>query len=293
MRAPARLAAFAAALAVVGGGAALVGAAVEPVHDATTSAHAEDGHGAETTGAIHGDAGASGMDAPSGLAVSADGYTFRPASQRLPRATDAEYRFQILGADGEPVREFEEEQRRRMHLIVVRRDMVLYRHLHPRMDAEGTWRVRLRLPQAGVYRAYADFQVEGERHTLAGDIMVAGPFAPQELPAPERLGSVEGYDVSLAAPALRAGTRATLSYQARVPGARVRLQPYLGANGHLVALREGDLAYLHVHPTAAPAGPDRVAFEATFPTAGRYRLFLQTKYDGRTRTVAHTVEVTR
>ena len=26
------------------------------------------------------------------------------------------------------------------------------------------------------------------------------------------------------------------------------LQPYLGAYGHLVALRAGDLAYLHVHP---------------------------------------------
>ncbi|NKX51639.1 hypothetical protein HER39_13910, partial [Arthrobacter deserti] len=32
------------------------------------------------------------------------------------------------------------------------------------------------------------------------------------------------------------------------------LEPYLGAYGHLVALRAGDLAYLHVHPEgAAPA----------------------------------------
>ena len=31
-------------------------------------------------------------------------------------------------------------------------------------------------------------------------------------------------------------------------GAPVAVQPYLGAFGHLVALREGDLAYLHVHP---------------------------------------------
>ena len=26
------------------------------------------------------------------------------------------------------------------------------------------------------------------------------------------------------------------------------MEPYLGAKGHLVALREGDLAYLHIHP---------------------------------------------
>jgi oxalate decarboxylase/phosphoglucose isomerase-like protein (cupin superfamily) len=70
------------------------------------------------------------------------------------------------------------------------------------------------------------------------------------------------------------------------------IEPYLGAGGHLVALREGDLAFLHVHPEEAHT-PGRIAFEATFPSAGRYRLFLQFQHDGRVRTVAHTVEVPR
>jgi hypothetical protein len=291
MRAPARLAAFATALAAVGGGAALVGAAVDPVHEDAPSTMG--GHGDEPPAVRGGEVAAHGEEAPSGLAVSEGGYTLSPAAQRLSRGAHADYRFRVLGPDGEAVREFEVEQGRRMHLIVVRRDLVLYRHLHPRMDADGTWRVRLRLPEAGVYRAFADFTRDGERHTLAGDITVAGAFSPQALPAPERVGSVEGYDVALTAPALRAGQAATLSFRARVPGVRVRLQPYLGARGHLVALREGDLAYLHVHPDAAPAGPDRVAFAATFPSAGRYRLFLQTRHKGRVRTVAHTVAVTR
>lgn len=34
------------------------------------------------------------------------------------------------------------------------------------------------------------------------------------------------------------------------------LQPHPDAYGHLVALREGDLAHLHVHPTARRPGPD-------------------------------------
>ena len=56
-----------------------------------------------------------------------------------------------------------------------------------------------------------------------------------------------------------------------------------------MALREGDLAFLHVHPDA-----NRLRFEATFPTAGRYRLFLQFKTaDGRLHTAAFTREVTR
>ena len=65
----------------------------------------------------------------------------------------------------------------------------------------------------------------------------------------------------------------------------MKVEPYLGANGHLVALREGDLAFLHVHPT------EGVQFESTFPTVGRYRLFLQFKHEGRVHTAAFTQEV--
>jgi len=67
------------------------------------------------------------------------------------------------------------------------------------------------------------------------------------------------------------------------------IQDYLGAKGHLVALRAGDLAFLHVHPDA-----DRLRFMAEFPTAGAYRLFLQFKTgDGRLHTAAFTQDVTR
>ena len=56
-----------------------------------------------------------------------------------------------------------------------------------------------------------------------------------------------------------------------------------------MALRQGDLAFLHVHPDE-----NRLKFMATFPTAGSYRLFLQFKTaDGRLHTAAFTQEVTR
>ncbi len=59
-------------------------------------------------------------------------------------------------------------------------------------------------------------------------------------------------------------------------GDPVTVEPYLGARGHLVALREGDGAYLHVHPLDEDAsGRGPVRFATSFPTAGRYRLFLQ------------------
>ena len=71
------------------------------------------------------------------------------------------------------------------------------------------------------------------------------------------------------------------------------LQPYLAAYGHLVALRDGDLAYLHVHPAGEPGdgttepGPD-VTFYATAPSTGDYRLFLDFQHDGVVRTAEFT-----
>ena len=71
------------------------------------------------------------------------------------------------------------------------------------------------------------------------------------------------------------------------------LQPYLAAYGHLVAVRDGDLAYLHVHPAGEPgdgvtsSGPG-ITFSATAPTAGDYRLFLDLQHDGVVRTAEFT-----
>ena len=72
------------------------------------------------------------------------------------------------------------------------------------------------------------------------------------------------------------------------------LEPYLGAYGHLVALRGGDLAYLHVHPEGVPGdgvtepGPD-VVFFAEVPSPDRYHLYLDFKHEGVVRTAAFTV----
>ena len=66
----------------------------------------------------------------------------------------------------------------------------------------------------------------------------------------------------------------------------VAVEDHLGAKGHLVALREGDLAFLHVHPDE-----DALRFMAEFPSAGRYRLFLQFRHAGSVHTAALTQEV--
>ena len=60
----------------------------------------------------------------------------------------------------------------------------------------------------------------------------------------------------------------------------------------IVALRDGDLAYSHVHPLPTGA-PGEIVFHTELPTAGRYRLFFQFKIGGVVHTAPFTVDVQR
>ncbi|MHA6794077.1 hypothetical protein ACVGVM_11290 [Pseudonocardia bannensis] len=304
MNTAAKLSAYGAALALLVAGAYGAGTAVGPlfpVSNTAGAATAPGGHGgmsgAEDAG--HGDthsgtvAGAA-SDQPAGLASSRGGYTLTPTDSILTPGTPETFSFRITGPDGSAVTAFDVEHDKRMHLIVVRRDTAGFQHLHPEMDADGTWRVPLHLPAAGAYRALADFTPAGGASTTLGtDLFVPGEFTPVTH-RPGRTTEVDGYRVELTGdlvPGQASPVTLTVSRDGRPT---TDLQPYLAAYGHLVALREGDLAYLHVHPDGAPgdgrtpAGP-RIEFVAEVPTAGSYRLFLDFSHDGVVRTAEFTV----
>ena len=230
-----------------------------------------------------------------GLASAAGGLTLALQRSELPRDVSTTLRFRIEDDSGEPVRDFAVEHTKRMHLIVVRRDLTGFQHLHPTMSESGTWSARLTLPAAGSYRVFADFKHEDRNETLAADVNVGGPFDPVALPAAaDGAPAAGGYAVSIDAARPRAGREADVSFTVTRDGRPVAVEPYLGARGHLVALRASDLAYLHVHPTGSAAGErGRVRFATEFATAGPYRLFLQFKHEGRVRTAGFTLAVAR
>lgn len=271
MRASRKLALFGLALGAVLAASTAAGSAVEPIG----LANAEPGAGG------HG-RGMAGMVA--GLAAASGSYRIEPTTDTVPAGRPAPYGFRIVGDDG-VVTEFDVEHTKRMHVIVVRRDFAGFQHLHPEMARDGTWWFEIELPEPGAYRLFADFVVDGEKQTLATDLFVPGDFRPERLPGPDREADAGGgYTVELSGEAV-AGEEATLEFVVRRGGEVVHdLPEYLGARGHLVALRDGDLAYLHVH-----ADEERLSFEADFPTEGDYRLFLQFRHGGEVRTAAFTV----
>jgi hypothetical protein len=293
MNTAAKLSAYGAALALLLAAGYAVGTAVGPLTAAApggTPGAGSAGHGDTHSGTV----AVSASDQPGGLASSRGGYTLTPTDSTLTPGTTEDFTFQIIGPDGAPVTAFDVEHDKRMHLIVVRRDTTGFQHVHPEMAPDGTWSVPLTLPAGGSYRAFADFAPTGaEATTLGVDLVAPGTFEPVPH-APSRVAQVDGYTVELTGE-LVPGRSSPLTLTVSRDGAPVTdLQPYLAAYGHLVALRDGDLAYLHVHPEGAPgdgttpAGP-QIEFLAEVPSAGDYRLFLDFQHGGVVRTAEFTV----
>ncbi|MFC4127586.1 hypothetical protein [Nocardia rhizosphaerae] len=254
-------------------------------------AHA--GHGPAHAG--HGPSHAGhGPATPGGLLITQGGYTLDlDTTVAEPGAID--FRFRVLGPDGAAVTEFDPIHDRELHLIVARRELTGFWHVHPVREADGTWAIRLELPEAGAYRVFADIAPHalGRTITLGADLAIAGHYAPQPVPAVGRTATVDGYEVTVDGDLRTAGDLLTLTV--RKDGVPVTdLQPYLAAFGHLVVLRAGDLAYVHVHPNGepgdgrTPAGPE-ITFHTAVPGPGTYRLFLDFRHDDVVRTAAFTL----
>jgi len=297
MNTAAKLSAYGAVLALAFGGAWAAGTAVGPFATGVAAQGGHSGVGHAGGGDSHSGtvAGATQEHLPAGLASTRDGYTLTSTTTTITPGSTENFSFRIIGPDGNPVTRFDAEHDKRMHLIVVRRDTAGYEHLHPEMSPDGTWNVPMRLPLGGTYRVFADFvPTGGADQTLGLDVSAPGVFEPVAH-APSRIAEVDGYQVRLDGQ-LTAGRSSPLTLSVSKDGRPVTdLQPYLAAYGHLVALRTGDLAYLHVHPEGAPgdgrtpAGPE-ITFRAEVPSAGTYRLFLDFQHEGRVRTAEFTVD---
>ncbi|MFJ1859541.1 hypothetical protein ACIOHA_19745 [Streptomyces anulatus] len=296
-----KITAFAAGLAATFGSAYAVGGALDPAVAAKESSH-QDGHGAKDRPAAEKraaeESAGEAPELPGGLQISQGGYTLDLSTPRVEAGEPAELRFAVVDEDtSRKVTAFRREHDKELHLIVASSDLTTYRHLHPERAADGTWSTPVELPEAGGYRVFADFTPDvknAEGVTLGADLAVSGDASPEALPDAERTVTVDGYEVTLDG-SLRPGAGSELKLEVEKDGKPVTdLQPYLGAYGHLVALRAGDLAYLHVHPNGEPGdgrtkpGPE-VSFTATAPSKGAYRLFLDFRHEGKVRTAAFTV----
>lgn len=223
-----------------------------------------------------------------GVVSTRDGYRFVPATTELPTGGGV-FHFVIEGPDGNAERKFTKIHEKDLHFILVNRELTVFHHVHPTLAADGTWSIALPALAAGSYRAVADFQVaDRPRLALGVDLAVAGNYTTTAMAPPASTSIVDGYEVTIATDVKRGG-EVKIALTVRKDGRLVTdLQPYLGAFGHLVAMRSGDLAYAHVHPDDYVDGV--ADFDAELTSEGRYGLFFDFKHGDTVHTATFTFD---
>ncbi|WP_337007026.1 MULTISPECIES: heavy-metal-associated domain-containing protein [unclassified Microbacterium] len=296
MNAPGRLGIYGAGMVIVFGAAfAAAGALVPDSAVADWTARSATGHQDAAADEAPGEGAEEGTDV-NGLTLEASGFVLDAIEAPGEVATEGELSFLIRDAAGDPLVAYETAHGKQLHLIVVRSDGSGYRHVHPTLDTTtGAWSLPWTWEAAGTYRVFADFTADGGTSaTLSRTVDVAGDVQPRPTTV-QRTARVDGFDVTITGD-LVAGMGSELTVEVTRDGAPVTaLQPYLGAFGHLVALRQGDLAYLHVHAHGEEPEPNDLAgptvtFTAQTPTAGRYLLYLDFQVDGAVHTAQFALD---
>jgi len=275
---------IAAAVAVVAAGftgGSAVGRSVGPLEPPTRRAAPRDLHVPATPTPVE--------HTSSGLLATEAGYTLVPGGTTLTGAPGEVLTFRIVGRDGAPLIRYVTQHERDLHFVLVSRNLLVYDHLHPTLGPEGAWSVALPALPPAQYHGYANFVPAGAHATvtLGVELLVPGVFTAIPLPETGPVVEVDGYTVRLES----AGS--VLTFVVEQDGRPVGdLDPYLGATGHLVAVRASDLRYSHAHPVggADNRGP-KVPFHLELATPGDYRLFLDFSHHAVVHTAAFTFHV--
>ncbi|MGB9278758.1 MAG: hypothetical protein WCB57_01525 [Pseudonocardiaceae bacterium] len=227
---------------------------------------------------------------PGGLAIASQGYLLRPRTTRFTAGEFENFRFTVFSSDGQAVTDFARHGDRRMDFFVIRRDMTGYQHLYPIMDPDGIWTVPLEFDEPGSYRAYAEF-LPGKATTpitLGVDLEAPGLVEDGPISKVSTIAEVDGYTVIWTGE-LVAGSVSRLGMHVMRDDLPVTdLDSLSGDGGHVVILREGDLAHLNVHPVPGPRQDTAIDFDVDVPTPGYYRMFLEFQHHGQLRTVQFT-----
>lgn len=276
MRVATKLGVYGLVLTAALAGGAAVGAATGPIDVGDSATHE-----------VHDTVAALDATSVGGLAVAEAGYRITTDDRVV---NDGFFTFAIEGPDGAIVTAFDVEHEKRLHLVIASRDLEHYAHLHPTMAGSGQWSAELPVLAPGAYRAIADFHPTGAESVALGvDLVSPGPVARPQPLTQQVTDRVDDYDVRLEVDSIEPGAAGIVTLTVTRDGETVTTDPYLGARGHLVALRDGDLAYLHVHPLPATAeGSVRFAVEA--PSAGTYALFFDFSHNGAVRTARFVVD---
>src|SRR5579871_291795 len=170
---------------------------------------------------------------------------FRPREVRADTPTDIT--LVVRSRDTrQPVTDFDLVHEKKMHFVIVSKDLGQFAHEHPAWHEDGTFTLRYTFPTGGEYYLFADVAPhEAGDQVLMQTVNVKGTVpSPPDLKGLGTTDTVDGVKVALSTEATRISARRTLplafSIKDAASGAPITdLEPYLGAMAHLILIQEG------------------------------------------------------
>lgn len=223
--------------------------------------------------------------------------TFKLSAEMPQPKQDTIIKIDIQDNQGKAIENYDINHEKKMHIIVVSKDLSFFNHIHPEYKGNGEFKVTTQFPVGGEYKIIADFIPTGRGNmTKTQWITVQGealkPIAIE--PETSLTKTVDGKEITLSFDHMMSGMDINMTFNikdAKTKEPIHNLQPYLGAVGHVVILSADTEMYLHVHPTEEKAtGPD-AKFMTSFSKSGIYKIWGQFQQNGKVFVVPFVVKV--
>src|SRR5690242_2670865 len=191
-----------------------------------------------------------------------------------------------------------------VHLIIVSDDLSTIIHQHPPMQPGGRFRQQVVFPKPGRYRVIVDVYPKKlqplPNFQLFKDVQVRGVPKPQPLGSYQAVQHIGGFTFTAPrSPNVRAIQAKLMTVHVTdAAGKPARFVPWFGALAHAIFFHVGTLDYFHTHVCAQGASgctsliagakvvgrssaPGKLTIGILLPTAGTWKLFLQSKPNGK------------
>ncbi len=189
---------------------------------------------------------------------------------------ETELKFTIL-QNGQPM-ELKLLHERLMHLILVRKDLNYFDHLHPEKKENGVFSIPYSFLAPGEYRLWVEFTDGVLEHIIDYPLTVGGTA---ELPEQDTLN---GLNVEIQTSELQQDKPAKINFIVTKDDAPVQItETWLGADAHLIIISNTLNEFAHLHDAAGDSD-NLLAFGYTPEYSGNYTSWVEFMHEKKTRT---------
>ena len=212
--------------------------------------------------------------------ASVDRVLLQPESSAVLSAGKITYKFRVVDTKTKvPLadKDLVVSHTQKLHLIAYDPSLREFNHAHPEFDGKF-WTVSLQLPVNGKYFVWAQGTLnDGTEFSAKARAEVSGgkPAWPVAALGDLRKGSDRGTVIELEQKLIKAKKMVMANFTvSRDDGQEPKLEPYLGAFAHVIAVSPNGEDLIHVHPMEGDK-PTMGMLHATFPSKGDYRIWIQ------------------